>query len=100
MHAQEPDAATRELIQKLLNRIDGLEKRVAELEVNEQPALRRRWKPCTRSTTFIDLLRKVGSSRNRVPATLFHPRALHSRKLMIRRTSASQPSHNSRNKVK
>src|SRR5436305_9495680 len=36
-HAQTPDPATRELIQKLLARIDSLEKRVSELEGDKAP---------------------------------------------------------------
>src|SRR4051812_12074794 len=36
-HAQTPDPATRELIEKLLARIDSLEKRVSELEGDKAP---------------------------------------------------------------
>ena len=36
-HAQSPDTATRELIDKLLARIDSLEKRVSELEGEKAP---------------------------------------------------------------
>src|SRR4051794_2451177 len=36
-HAQAPDPATRELIEKLLARIDGLEKRISQLETENGP---------------------------------------------------------------